>query len=82
MTDNPVCETCGTDEFLVFSGFVPGRMVHHGARPGTKPHWVPSTVNYLCGNCGRFDSDHVPDDWRPPADPPRKPNPIVPTNAA
>ncbi|MFZ4895506.1 hypothetical protein ACL9RL_13740 [Plantibacter sp. Mn2098] len=73
MTDKPICRTCNTDEFLVYSGFVPGRMVHLGGRATGKPHWVPSTVNYLCGACGRFDSGHVPDGWLPPSDPPRRP---------
>lgn len=57
----PFCETCGTDEFLLYEYFTPARTLP-GGRVATPP-----SVSYTCTQCGGFSGHDVPANWAPPS---------------
>ncbi len=56
----PTCDTCGTDEHLIYEEYVPARM----SSPGSDA--VSANASYSCSECGRFSAHAVPASWCPP----------------
>lgn len=81
MAKTPNCNHCKTDDFLVFSNFVPG---HHetlslgrawGGQEVNRTRWIGPVVEFTCLKCGHFNGHTVPDDWSlPESNPKRRPD--------
>lgn len=75
--EEPTCPRCKTDDYLLFSDFVPSQVVRRefgawgGQRIG-RDQVRPASVSFRCLKCGHFNGHSVPDGWRVP-----EPNPKV-----
>lgn len=56
----PMCDTCGTDEHLIYEEYVPARLAIRGSEA------EPASAAYSCSECGRFSAHVVPASWCPP----------------
>ncbi|GAA1336248.1 hypothetical protein [Arthrobacter roseus] len=56
----PTCDTCGTDEHLIYEEYVPARLAIRGSDA------EPANAAYSCSECGRFSAHVVPASWCPP----------------
>lgn len=73
----PTCPRCKTDDYLLYSNFVPAHdetrhiATHLGQRVTRTTHRSP-VVEYRCQKCGHFNGHAVPDGWTVPT-----PNPKI-----